>query len=172
MVPEALHIFYRGPLCRLDGSPLATILAASRASSELELYAGGFPWPSIMAFNLPIPRPPRTPSPPSDEAPESSRAPSPAPSYDSKSLNPVEEDTPADPGRLSPSHLLMRPASHESLSPIPTGSRERSVSPASRSASPGPFNFSTTVLSKGPILKSVSKPASTTQDIMIANLGM
>jgi hypothetical protein len=108
-----------------------------------------------MASNLPIPRPPRTPTPPSDD-PTSVTDGQPqrgfAVSYDKDVLSPMVDNfsqnglNVEDRDRLSPTRSSFK------LSPT-DGSVQNG---ASGNGSAGPFNFQTTTMAKGPVMKSVS----------------
>ncbi|KAF4207167.1 hypothetical protein CNMCM8927_003738 [Aspergillus lentulus] len=106
-----------------------------------------------MASNLPIPRPPRTPTPPSDDLtsvtdgqPQRGFA----ATYDKDTLSPMvdhfSQNGPnvEDRDRLSPTRSSFK------LSPT-DGSAQ---SGASDNGSAGPFNFQTTTMAKGPVMKS------------------
>ncbi|KAJ5450132.1 uncharacterized protein N7458_006581 [Penicillium daleae] len=109
-----------------------------------------------MASNFPLPIPPRTPTPPSDEAGDHN-----APyiksgvALDRDALSPLRDTFPRsvslDPGngdRLSPTK------SSFSLSPGPSDNVTSAQNGASDSTAAGPFNFNTTVMAKGPVVKS------------------
>ncbi|KAJ6160591.1 hypothetical protein N7470_003987 [Penicillium chermesinum] len=103
-----------------------------------------------MASSIPLPIPPRTPTPPSDDgAHHVSR--SPGVPIDRDSLSPLREtftrSIPLDAkgqDRLSPTK------SSFSLSPGLSDAKNGSVD----TATAGPFNFDTTVMAKGPVVKS------------------
>jgi hypothetical protein len=109
-----------------------------------------------MASNLPLPIPPRTPTPPLDEAtvhyaPQINSG----VAVDRDALSPLRDTFPRsaslDPGngdRLSPtkSSFSLSPGSADST-PAQNGSSD--------STAAGPFNFNTTVMAKGPVVKSV-----------------
>jgi hypothetical protein len=111
--------------------------------------------PDAMASNLPIPRPPRTPTPPPDD-PKSVTDSQPqrglAVSYDKDTLSPMvdnfsqNESNEEDRDRLSPTRSSFK------LSPTDGAVQ----SGASDNGSAGPFNFQTTSMAKGPVMKSVS----------------
>lgn len=108
-----------------------------------------------MASNLPIPRPPRTPTPPPDD-PTSVTDGQPlrgfAATYDKDTLSPMADHfsqnglNVEDGDRLSPTRSSFK------LSPTDVSVQ----SGASDNGSAGPFNFQTTTMAKGPVMKSVS----------------
>jgi hypothetical protein len=100
-----------------------------------------------MATNLPIPRPPRTPTPPPDNPPDEADLP-PRLSYNPNGLFP-EAHTGLYPRELANSQAWSPTrATFNSVSPgyMQSGSGENGT---------GPFNFKPTVLSKSPVMKSV-----------------
>lgn len=114
-----------------------------------------------MASNFPLPIPPRTPTPPSDEAGDHNAPYSKSGvALDRDALSPLRDTFPRsvslDPGngdRLSPTK------SSFSLSPGPSDNVTSAQNGARDSTAAGPFNFNTTVMAKGPVVKSVcSKP--------------
>lgn len=112
-----------------------------------------------MAANLPIPLPPRTPTPPSDDAASNDADPGTTPaitSHDPDTLTPLT-------GTLAVPHSSPDVQTGDFLSPTkvsfsPNSLNDGATSPATPEdiASPGPFNFKTTVLAKSPVMKSVS----------------
>ncbi|GFF29873.1 probable zinc transporter zrg17 [Aspergillus udagawae] len=106
-----------------------------------------------MASNLPIPRPPRTPTPPLDD-PTSVTDGQPqrgfAVSYDKDGLSPMVDNfsqnglNVGDRDRLSPTR--------SSFKPSPTDGSVQNG--ASGNGSAGPFNFQTITMAKGPVMKS------------------
>ncbi|KAJ5359021.1 uncharacterized protein N7496_011434 [Penicillium cataractarum] len=109
-----------------------------------------------MASNLPLPIPPRTPTPPSDEARDHY-----APQFNSgvavdrDALSPLRDTfprsvslDPGNPDRLSPtrSSFGLSPGSADTTPIAQDGSNDSSAA--------GPFNFNTTVMAKGPVVKS------------------
>ncbi|KAH1488361.1 hypothetical protein LV164_000968 [Aspergillus fumigatus] len=106
-----------------------------------------------MAPNLPIPRPPRTPTPPPDD-PRSVTDGQPlrgfAATYDKDTLSPMVDHfsqnglNVEDGDRLSPTRSSFK------LSPTDVSVQ----SGASDNGSAGPFNFQTTTMAKGPVMKS------------------
>ncbi|KMK60914.1 cation efflux family protein family [Aspergillus fumigatus Z5] len=106
-----------------------------------------------MASNLPIPRPPRTPTPPPDD-PTSVTDGQPlrgfAATYDKDTLSPMADHfsqnglNVEDGDRLSPTRSSFK------LSPTDVSVQ----SGASDNGSAGPFNFQTTTMAKGPVMKS------------------
>ncbi|TQB72993.1 Endoplasmic reticulum zinc transporter [Monascus purpureus] len=94
-----------------------------------------------MASDITIPRPPRTPTPPSDDPPQE-----PQEHHDHEGLSPLADNF-ASRGFLSPAHASFRGTSWDVPAPAQNGSNDNN-------ASSGPFNFTTTVMSKGPVLKS------------------
>ena len=110
-----------------------------------------------MASNLPLPIPPRTPTPPSDEVRDHY-----APQFNSgvavdrDALSPLRDTfprsvslDPGNPDRLSPtrSSFGLSPGSADTTPIAQDGSNDSSAA--------GPFNFNTTVMAKGPVVKSV-----------------
>lgn len=106
-----------------------------------------------MASSMPLPIPPRTPTPPSDDgayryAPRST----PGVPIDRDALSPLRDTFPRS--------IALDTESQDRLSPIKT---TFNLSPGaadgkngSADATPaGPFNFDTTVMAKGPVVKSV-----------------
>ena len=111
----------------------------------------------MMASNLPLPIPPRTPTPPSDDG-RDHHAPrmTPGVSVDRDSLSPLKESFPRsitlDP---TPSDRLSPTKSSFSLSPRAADTSAVAQNGSSEANAMGPFNFNTTVMSKGPVVKSV-----------------
>lgn len=125
-----------------------------------------------MAFNFPIPAPPRTPTPPPEDQYQRNGERisglgldgflnSPAKSsFDPNSLSPMDENFPA---RIHGSTNTMGPPSLNSLSPADTNSLYSPMSIDSAGSqtslmvedSKGVFQFQPTTLSKSPITKSV-----------------
>jgi hypothetical protein len=109
-----------------------------------------------MASNIPLPIPPRTPTPPSDEVTDHYAAQiNSGVAVDRDALSPLRDTFPRsvslDPGngdRLSPTK------SSFNLSPGPADSTTVQNG-SSDSTAAGPFNFNTTVMAKGPVVKSV-----------------
>jgi hypothetical protein len=107
-----------------------------------------------MASNLPLPIPPRTPTPPADDQ-HASEISSGIP-IDRDSLSPLNASFPkgvmdfGSKDRLSPtkSSFNLSPAPEDTVSPIENGASDMTAA--------GPFNFSTTVMAKSPVVKSVS----------------
>ncbi|GKZ39386.1 endoplasmic reticulum zinc transporter [Aspergillus brasiliensis] len=103
-----------------------------------------------MASNLPIPIPPRTPTPPPDDSPNTSNQ---SPHlHDKDSLSPLRDTFPNLRGSLDPSDA-------NRLSPTRAGfnlSPADALQPTDQSdnGSAGPFNFKTTTMAKGPVVKS------------------
>lgn len=111
----------------------------------------------MMASNLPLPIPPRTPTPPSDDGRDQY-----APrmfqgvSVDRDSLSPLKDSFPRS--------ITLDQTSSDRLSPTKSSfslsSRAADTSAVAQNGSSdsnamGPFNFNTTVMSKGPVVKSV-----------------
>lgn len=124
---------------------------------RLVILLGGSVCKAIaMASNLPLPIPPRTPTPPSDEATDHYAAQhNSGVAVDRDALSPLRDTFPRsvtlDPGngdRLSPTK------SSFNLSPGPADSTP-AQNGSSDSTAAGPFNFNTTVMAKGPVVKSV-----------------
>jgi len=110
-----------------------------------------------MASNLPLPIPPRTPTPLSDDSTVHTPHANAGVSIDRDSLSPLKDTfpksailEPVNLGRLSPTKASFSfgtgPA--ENVTPTQNGSGD--------SPTAGPFNFDTTVMAKGPVVKSVS----------------
>jgi hypothetical protein len=111
----------------------------------------------VMASSLPLPIPPRTPTPPSDEARDyyAPQMPS-GVAIDRDALSPLRDSFPrtmpldsGNPDRLSPTR------SSFVLSSSPTDTAPAAQNGSSDSTAAGPFNFNTTVMAKGPVVKSV-----------------
>ncbi|KAF7161572.1 hypothetical protein CNMCM5623_007107 [Aspergillus felis] len=108
-----------------------------------------------MASNLPIPRPPRTPTPPSDD-PTSTSVTDGQPqrgfdvSFDKDALSPMVEKFSQNGSNVEDRDRLSPTRSSFKLSPT-DGSVQ---SGASDNGSAGPFNFQTTTMAKGPVMKS------------------
>lgn len=110
-----------------------------------------------MASSLPLPIPPRTPTPPSDEAGDHYAAQIPSQvAIDRDALSPLRDTFPrtmpldsGNPDRLSPTR------SSFVLSSSPTDTAPAVQNGSSDSTAAGPFNFNTTVMAKGPVVKSV-----------------
>lgn len=123
-----------------------------------------------MASNLPLPIPPRTPTPPSDEAADYYAAQiNSGVAVDRDALSPLRDTFPRrvslDPGngdRLSPtkSSFNLSPGPADST-PVQNGSSD--------STAAGPFNFNTTVMAKGPVVKSVCPRIQSIFDVYICN---
>lgn len=111
----------------------------------------------VMASSLPLPIPPRTPTPPSDEASDHYAAQMPSRvAIDRDALSPLRDTFPrtmpldsGNPDRLSPTR------SSFTLSSSPTDTAPAVQNGSSDSTAAGPFNFNTTVMAKGPVVKSV-----------------
>jgi hypothetical protein len=108
-----------------------------------------------MASNLPIPRPPRTPTPPSDD-PTSVTDGQPqrgfAATYDKDTLSPMVDHFSQNGSNVEDRDRLSPTRSSFKLNPT-DGSVQ---SGAGDNGSAGPFNFQTTTMAKGPVMKSVS----------------
>lgn len=113
-----------------------------------------------MAPTLPIPIPPRTPTPPSDDvAPQDATQFDTGVAIDRDSLSPLKDAFPKSASlesgssgsldRLSPTKASfnLRPRLADSARPTRNGSSD--------STPADPFNFDTTVMAKGPVIKSV-----------------
>lgn len=111
----------------------------------------------VMASSLPLPIPPRTPTPPSDEARDHYAAQMPSRVViDRDALSPLRDTFPrtmpldsGNPDRLSPTR------SSFALSSSPTDTAPAVQNGSTDSTAAGPFNFNTTVMAKGPVVKSV-----------------
>lgn len=103
-----------------------------------------------MASDLPIPRPPRTPTPPPDDPPARDDVAS-QPSYDPNSLSPMMEPLPHQDGAAAGGTNTSTPADSVSVD-TPAQTQNSSTGDATAA---GPFNFKPTVLAKGPVVKSV-----------------
>lgn len=106
-----------------------------------------------MASNLPIPRPPRSPTPPLDDPPDSpdlsSGLAAPTANNHRDSLSPLVETFP------SPRNSLGPPDPNR-LSPVKSPSSPSLQNGSNGNGSTGPFNFTTVSMAKSPIVKSVS----------------
>lgn len=111
-----------------------------------------------MTSNLPLPIPPRTPTPPSDDGRDQyvPRT-TPGVSIDRDSLSPLKESFPRS-ATLDPmnSDLLSPTKSSFNLSPRAADTLVSAQNGSNDSVPAAPFNFNTTVMSKGPVVKSVS----------------
>lgn len=109
-----------------------------------------------MASNMPLPIPPRTPTPPSDDATDQYATQVDAVPIDRDSLSPLKDTFPksatlesGSQDRLSPTKpsFNLDPRSADPTTAMQNGSSD--------STPAGPFNFNTTVMAKGPVVKSV-----------------
>lgn len=108
----------------------------------------------MMASNMPLPIPPRTPTPPADDSSYNAFT-NPRVTVDRDALSPLRETSPQSFSLESGSrdHLSPTKASFN-LNPGPAESTpEQNGSTDSTPA--GPFNFNTTVMAKNPVVKSV-----------------
>lgn len=123
-------------------------------SVSLVSEGGGFTASlATMASNLPIPRPPRSPTPPSDDSPISPDpsahlAASPA-SYNRDSLSPLVDTFP-------PPRSPLGAIDSNHLSPTKSSSSPNLQNGSNGNGSSGPFNFATVSMAKSPVVKSVS----------------
>ena len=121
-----------------------------------------------MAYNFPIPAPPRTPTPPLEDLTVAGLSfdrmlHSPMKlDFDPHSLSPMDENSPVSPGHYTDSEPLSAVPSmnFNPLSPMDPNSLYSPVSIDSAGSQnngegKGPFNFQPTSLSKSPITKSV-----------------
>lgn len=106
-----------------------------------------------MVSNLPLPIPPRTPTPPSDDATGQDAT---QLSIDRDSLTPLKDTFPRSASlesgsrdRLSPTNASFNLGSRSADPATPAQNGSSDSTPA------GPFNFNTTVMAKGPVVKSV-----------------
>lgn len=109
-----------------------------------------------MASNMPLPIPPRTPTPPSDDATSQYATQLDEVPVDRDALSPLKDTFPksatfesGSQDRLSPTKASFNldPRSADPTTAMQNGSSD--TTPA------GPFNFNTTVMAKGPVVKSV-----------------
>lgn len=110
-----------------------------------------------MASNMPLPIPPRTPTPPSDDATGqyATHLDSGVP-IDRDSLSPLKDTFPRSATLESGSQDRLSPTKASfNLDPRSADPTTAMQNGASDTTPAGPFNFNTTVMAKGPVVKSV-----------------